>query len=94
MLKHIVLFQLKPELSAEQRQTVMENFKQGMILQIIKFAVGGVLVFDFFSFLQKCLVIRWGREEEKGEKGEWAVSSESLLPARPDANSFLCFLSQ
>ena len=31
MLKHIVLFQLKPELSAEQRQAVMENFKQGIM---------------------------------------------------------------
>ena len=29
-----------------------ENFKQGMILQVIKFSVGGVLVFDFF-FLRK-----------------------------------------
>ena len=31
MLKHLVLFQLKPELSAEQRQAVMENFKQGIM---------------------------------------------------------------
>jgi hypothetical protein len=48
----------------------------------------------FFSFLQKCLVMRCGIEEKKGEKGEWTVFNESLLPARPDANSFLCFLSQ
>ena len=47
----------------------------------------------FFSFLQKCLVMSCGIEEKKGEKGEWTVFNESLLPARPDANSFLCFLS-
>ncbi len=31
MLKHIVLFQLKPELTAEQRQAVMDNFKEGIM---------------------------------------------------------------
>ena len=31
MLKHIVLFQLKPELTEAQRQSVMDNFKQGIM---------------------------------------------------------------
>ena len=31
MLKHIVLFQLKPELTEEQRQSVMDNFKKGIM---------------------------------------------------------------
>lgn len=30
MIKHIVLFQLKPELTLEQRQEVMLNFKAGI----------------------------------------------------------------
>jgi hypothetical protein len=30
MIKHIVLFQLKPELTPEQREEVMLNFKSGI----------------------------------------------------------------
>ena len=36
-----------------------ENFKQGLILQIIKFAIGGVIVFDFFMLRRNGSIISY-----------------------------------